>query len=144
MTTHCLIHLLDESIDLLLSIPQITPLNKVLELSCPEAPGRIRQFEWPKKVARLLEVWPHGDDLMYQILHTDDAEFAQVFLDDLVVGQGNALLVDFAIAALVDQVTNCLDGGIAISDVGFDDFEHFRSGFCDFDEDAVVDLEKTE
>jgi hypothetical protein len=35
-----------------------------------------------------------------EVLHTDDAVLAKVLLDDLIVGQRNALLVDLAISAL--------------------------------------------
>ena len=116
----------------------------MLELPRPEPTGRIRQLERPQEVARLLEVRPHGHDLVHQILHADDAELAQVLLDDLVVGQRDALLVDLSISALVDEVADGLDAGVAVGDVGFDYFEHFGCGLCEFDEDAVVDLEETE
>ena len=143
-TTKTLIHLLDQSIDLLLPIPQITPFDKMFELPRSEPPSGIRQLERPKKIARLLEIRPHGHDLMDQIFHADDPELAQVLLDDLIVGQGDALLVDFAVAALVDQVADGLDRRVSVGDVGFDDLEHFGGGFGDFYEDAVVNLEQTE
>ena len=81
---------------------------------------------------------------MNQILHTDDAKFAQVLLDDLVVGEGDSLLIDLSISALVDKIADRLDRGVTIGDVGFDYFEHFGSGFGEFDKDTVVDLEETE
>jgi len=37
-----------------------------------------------------------------QILHTDDAKFAQLLLNDLVIGQGNTLLINLA-AAIMSQ-----------------------------------------
>ena len=136
-----LIHLLDQSIDLLLPISQITPFNEMFEFPRPKPPSGIRQLERPKEITRLLEIRPHGHDLMDQVFHADDPELAQVLLDDLIVGQGNALLVDFAVAALVDQVADGLDRRVSVCDVGFDDLEHFGGGFGDFYEDAVVDLE---
>ena len=114
------------------------------KLPRPEPTRRIRQLKRPEEIARLLEIGPHGHNLVDQVLNADDAEFAQVLLDDLVVGEGDALLVDLAVAALVDEVADGFDGGVAVGDVGFDDLEHFGRGFCDFDEDAVVDLEETE
>ena len=81
---------------------------------------------------------------MHEVFHADNAVFAQVLLDDLVVGQRDALLVDFTVAALVDEVADGLDGRVAVGDVGFDDLKHFGGGFCDFDEDAIVDLEEAE
>jgi len=50
---------------------------------------------------------------MDEIFDTKDVEFAKVRLDDIVVGQGNALLVNLAITALVDQLTDCLQVGLA-------------------------------
>ena len=116
----------------------------MLKFPGPEAAGGITQLEGPEEVARLLEVGAHGEDLVDQILHADDAELAEVLLDDLVVGEGDALLVDFAVAALVDQFAYGFERGVAVGDVGFDDLEHFQGGFGEFDEDAVVDLEESE
>lgn len=116
----------------------------MLELSRPEATRGIRQLEWPQEVARLLEVGPHSHNFMHQILHTDDAEFAQVLLDDLVIGEGNSLLVHLSVSSLVDKVADGFYARVPIGDVGFDDLEHFGSSFGKFDEDAVVDLEETE
>ena len=138
-----LVHLLEQRIDLLLPIPQIAPLDEMLELPRPEAARRVRQLERPQEVARLLEVRPHGHDLVHQIFHADDAEFAQVLLDDLVVGEGDTLLVDLSVSALIDEVSDAFHAWVAVGDVGFDHFEHFGSGFGEFDEDAVVDLEET-
>ena len=81
---------------------------------------------------------------MYQILHANDAEFAQILFDNLVVGERDTLLVDLSVAALVDEIADALHARIAVRDIGFDDFEHFGSSFGEFDKDAVVDLEETE
>ena len=81
---------------------------------------------------------------MDQILHADDTVFSKIILDDLVVGEGNALLVDFAVAALVDEGADGLEVRVAVGDVGLDDLEHFRCGLCEADEDAVVDLEEAQ
>ena len=116
----------------------------MLELPRPESTRRIRQLEWPQKVARLLEIWPHGYNLMHQIFHADDTEFAEVLFDDLVVREGDSLLVDLSVSTLVNEVANGLHTGVAVGDVGFDYFEHFRSSFGKFDEDTIVDLEETE
>lgn len=144
MPTSRLIHLLDQRIDLLLSIPQIPTLDEMLELPRPEPTRRIRQLERPQKVARLLEIGPHGHNLMHQILHADDAEVAKVLLDDLVIGEWDPLLIDLPISTLVDEVADGLHGGVTIGDVRFDDFEHFGCRFGDFDKDTVVNLEETE
>lgn len=116
----------------------------MLELSRSEPSSRIAKLERPQEVTRLLEVCPNGEDLMDQILHAHDTVLAQMILDDLVVGEGDTLLVDLAVAALVDEFADGLEVGVAVGDVGFDNLEHFRGGFCEADEDAVVDLEETE
>ena len=136
-----LVHLLDQRIDLILAVPQITTLDKVLELSRPETAGRVAQLERPEEVARLLEIWPHGDQLVDEILHAHDAILAQVIFDQLVVGKGDTLLVDLAVATFVDEFADGLEGRIPVGDIGFDDLEHLPGGFCETDEYSVVDLD---
>lgn len=116
----------------------------MLELTGTEASGRVAQLEGPKEIASLLEVGPHGDDFVDKILDADDAVLAQVVLDEGVVGQRDALLVDFAVPALVDEFAHRLHGRVAVGDVRFDDAEHFHGGFGESDEDAVVDLQEAE
>ena len=116
----------------------------MLEFSRSESSGGVAQLKWPQKVARLLEVGPDGQNLMDKILHAHDAVFTQVLLDDLVVGEGDALLVDFSVATLVDKIADGLEGRVTVGNVGLDNLEHFRGSFRKADEDAVVDLEETE
>ena len=116
----------------------------MLELPRPEPTSRVAQLEWPQKVTSLLEIWPHSNNLMDQVLHTDDAKFTQLLLDDLVIGERYTLLVDLSVAALIDEVADGFDAGVAVGDIGFDYFEHFGGGFGEFDEDAIVDLEEAE
>ena len=116
----------------------------MLKLPRPKPASRIRQFERPQKIARLLEIRSHSHNLMHQILHTDDTIIAQLLLDDGVVGESDTLLIDFAVAALIDEVADGFDGGVAVGDVRFDDLEHFGGGLCKADEDAVVDLDEAE
>ena len=116
----------------------------MLELPRSETTSGVAQLERPKEVTGLFEVRSDGGNLVDQVFHTDDAELAQVVLDQLVVGEGDALLVDLAIAALVDEFTNGLEVGVPVSDVWVHDGEHLLGGFGQADEDAVVQLEKTE
>ena len=81
---------------------------------------------------------------MHQIFHADDAEFAKVLFDDLVIGERDPLLVNLSISTLVDEVADGLHGGVTIGNVGLNDFKHFGGSFGDFDKDTVVDLEETE
>ena len=114
------------------------------KLPRPKPTRRITQLERPQEVARLLEIRSHGKNLVDQILHADDPVFSKVILNDLVVGERDALLVDFAVAALIDEGADGLEVRIAIGDVGLDDLEHFGGGLREADEDAVVDLEEAQ
>ena len=139
-----LVHLLDQSVDVLLSVANVTTLDKVLEFPGAEATSRVGQLEGPQEVAGLLEVGANGEDLVDQILHTHDAVLAQVVLDELVVGESNALLIDLAISTLVDELSDSLEVGVAVGNVGVDNGEHLLGGLGQLDEDTVVDLEETE
>jgi hypothetical protein len=137
-------HLLDKSIDVLLPVTKITSFDVMLELPRSETAGRVAQLEWPEEVACLLEVGSDRGDLVDQVFHADDTEFAQVVFDQLVVGEWDALLVDLAIASLVDELTDGLEVWVAIGNVRVDDGEHLLRGFSQADEDAVVDLQETQ
>lgn len=138
------IHLLDQRIDILLPIPQIAALDEMLELPRPEAAVGIAQLERPEEIAGLLEVGPHRHDLVHQVLHADHPVLAQVLLDERVVRQRDALLLDLAVAALVDEVAHRFRGRVPVRDVGLDDLEHLGRRLGETDEDAVVDLEQAQ
>lgn len=116
----------------------------MLELASAEATVGVRQLEGPQEVAGLLEVGSDGEDLVDQILNTDKAVLSKRFLDQLVVGQRNALLVDLAISALVDELADRLQVGITIGDPRVDNGQHLLRGLGQLDEDTIVDLEETE
>lgn len=81
----------------------------MLELAGPEATGRIAQLEGPKEIAGLFEIGSDGEDLVDQVLHAHDAIIPKVGLDQLVVGQRDALAVNLAVTALVDKVAHGFD-----------------------------------
>ena len=143
-TTISLVHLSHKSVDVLLPVTEITALDVVLELACPEATSGVGQLEWPQEVAHLLEVGTDSEDLVNHVFHTDNTKLAKVLLDQLVVGERNSLLVDLAISTLVDELTDGLQVGVAIGDVGVDDCKHLLCGFGEFDEDTIVDLKESE
>ena len=142
--SNSLIHLLDQRVDLIFPVAQITALHKVLELSRPETSCRVAQLERPQEVAGLLEVGSDGEDLVDQVLHTDDSVLAQVVFDESIVSQRDALLLDLAVSTLVDQFANGLQVGVSIGDVRLDDLEHFQGSFCQANKDTVVDLKESE
>jgi len=114
------------------------------ELASAETTSWVAELEWPEEVGGLLEVGADGVDLVDQILHADDAVLAEVGLDDGVVGKSNALLVDFSISTLVDELTDSLQVGVTVSDPWLDNLQHLKSSLGHADKDTIVDLEKTE
>lgn len=134
----------DQRVDLLFAVAQVTTLNEVLEFSRAEATVGVAELEGPKEVGGLLEVGADSDDLVNEILHADDTVLAEALLDDGIVGQGNALLVDLAVPALVDELLHALEVGVTVGNPGLDDLDHLSGSLGDTDEDTVVDLEKTE
>lgn len=139
-----LVHLADEAVDVLLTVTVVTTLDEVLELAGVEATSGVGELEGPQEVVGLLEVGANGVDLVDKILHADNAVLAEVLLNDLVVGEGNTLLVDLSVTALVDELTDGLEVGVTVGNVGVDDGQHLLGSLGKTDEGTVVDLEQTE
>ena len=139
-----LVHLADESVDVLLTVTSVTTLDEMLDLAGVEATVGVGELEGPEEVVGLLEVGANGVDLVHQVFHADNAVLAEVLLNDLVVGKSNALLVDLSVATLVDELTDSLEVGVTVGDVGVDNSQHLLGGLGETDEDTVVDLEQTE
>lgn len=139
-----LVHLGDELVDVLFPVSEVTTLDEVLELAGLEATGRVGQLEGPQEVGGLLEVGADGVDLVDQILNADNAVLAKALLDDLVVGESNALLVDLSVTTLVDELTDSLERWVAVCDVWLDGLDHLAGSLGELDEDTGVDLEETE
>ena len=139
-----LVHLADESVDVLLTVTSVTTLDEVLDLAGVEATVGVGELEGPEEVVGLLEVGANGVDLVDQVFHADNAVLAEVLLNDLVVGKSNALLVDLSVATLVDELTDGLEVGVTVGDEGVDNGQHLLGGLGETDEDTVVDLEQTE
>ena len=51
---------------------------------------------------------------MDEVFHGEDVVFAKCLFDDTVAGKRNALLVDLAVATLVDEFTNGLEVRLAV------------------------------
>jgi hypothetical protein len=114
------------------------------ELPWAEATGRGAKLEWPEEVGGLLEVGADGVDLVDEVLDADNAELAEVLLDQLVVGDRQTLLVDLSVTALVDKLTDGLQVRVTVSDERLDDLQHLGGGLGEPDENTIVDLEETE
>ena len=121
----------------------VTTLVEVQELLAEATVGG-GQLEGPEEVGALLEVGSDGVDLVDQILDGEDIELAEDLLDLLVLHQRNALLVQLSESTLVDQLTDGLEVGVTVGDVGLDQTEHLHSGLVQAHEDGVVDLAQAE
>lgn len=75
---------------------------------------------------------------------TDDTVFAELLLDDRVVGDGDAGAVNLGVTALVDEFADGFEVDLAVGDVRLDEGEHLLGGLGDADKDTVVDLEEAE
>jgi hypothetical protein len=139
-----LVHASNELVDELLAVTKVTSLDEVPELPWAETASGRGQLEWPQKVGGLLEVGANSVDLVDEVLDADNAELAEVLLDEVVVGDREALLVDLSVTALVDKLTDGLQVGVTVCDERLDDLQHLCGGLGEPDEDTVVDLEKTE
>ena len=102
-------HLHDKRVDLLGAVASIAALVEVEKLLLESAVGG-RELEWPEKVGGFLEVGADSEDLVNEILAADDVLLAKDFLDNLVIGDGDALLVDLAKAPLVHESPHGLEG----------------------------------
>jgi len=139
-----LIHLANESVDVLLTVTSVTTLDEVAELASVETTSRVGELEGPQEVGSLLEVGANSVDLVDKILNADNAVLAEVLLDDLVVREGDTLAVDLAVTTLVDELADGLQVGVTIGDVWVDDGEHLRGSLVQADENTIVDLEQTQ
>merc|ERR1719220_1355296 len=96
-------HASQQLVDFLLPLAVVAAVDEVVVLLPPPAVGRV-ELEVPQEVVGLLEGGPHGEDLVDEILHTDDVEFAQGLLNYAVVGQRRASALNLAESTLVDQL----------------------------------------
>ena len=115
----------------------------MLELASLKATSRVAKLEWPEEITCLLEIGSDSDNLVDQILHADDAIFAKVVFDQLIVCKRNALLIDLAISAFVDELAHGLERWVTVGNPRLHNFEHFPGCLCETHKYAIVDLEQT-
>ena len=58
------------------------------------SPSWVVQLEGPQEVGSILEVGSNSEDLVDQILNTDDSQLAQLVLNDVVGGDGSSVSID--------------------------------------------------
>ncbi|GMF20350.1 unnamed protein product [Phytophthora fragariaefolia] len=135
--------LLDELVDFSATVAGVTALGEVQQLLGVAAVGG-RQLEGPQEVGGLLEVLADREDLVDQVLDTDDADVAQGLLDHRVVRQRDTLATDLAESTLVDQLAGDLKVGVAVRDERLHQAQHVDGGLVELDEHAVLDLAQTQ
>jgi len=136
-------HSVEEGRDVLASVTGVTSLDEVGELSvspstceitretkisAPTTRVRTRnmsgltvgvgELEGVKEGGGGLEVGSAGDQLVDQVLNTDEAVLAQSLLDDRVVVQGDPLSGDLGVTSLVDELLDGLEVGLTIGEEG--------------------------
>jgi hypothetical protein len=127
----------------MLAVTSITTLNEMVPLAVVAALGG-GQLEGPQEGVGLLEVGTNSVDLVDDILNADDTNSAQSLLNDIIGGDGNTLSINLGKSALVDQLANGLQVGVAIGDEGLNQTEHLDGWGVKTHESGVVDLEETE
>src|SRR3954452_15170868 len=95
-------------------------------------------LEWPQEVGSLLEVGTDGEDLVNQILHADNAVLAKAVLNDGVIGESDALLVDLSVSTLVNKLAGGLQVGVSIGNPWLDDLKHLKGSLGHANKDTVV------
>lgn len=102
------------------------------------------QFEGPHGVVDLLEVGATSEKFVDQIFNTDASFVLQVVFNNHIIRKGDTAFVDLQVTTLVDQVTDSLEGGGTVGDIGFHLLEHVESGGVDTDQSGVVDLTESQ
>merc|ERR1719291_1266572 len=126
-------------IDLVLTAAKVTTLDEVVDL-LPPPTSRGVQLEGPQEVGGILEVGSNGQNLVDEILHTDDAELAQGALNQIIGGDGGAVAVDLYKSTLVHQLAHRLEVRSSPGDVRLTDPEHVDGSLVQLDEHPVVYL----
>lgn len=127
---YTLVHAADQTVDVELAVAGVTAFDEVSELALSKAAVGAGQLEGPEELVGLLEVGTGGVDLVHEVLDGDDAELAELLLDDGIVAQRDALTVNLGVTTLVDELTDSLQVGLAVGDVGLDQLQHLLSGLC--------------
>jgi hypothetical protein len=137
-------HLLNQTIDKLLTVAILTTLNEMDGFLAGKATSRVAQAKGPQERVGLLEVGSNGHDLMDQVLHADDAVLAEGRLNHRIVRDGDALLVDLGKAALVAEFAHRLEVGVAPGHKGAHPLQHLEGGLVELDEDARIDAREAQ
>jgi len=157
-----LVHLADETIDVILTVTIISSLVIMDGLLPQSSSGRV-ELEGPQEVVGFFEVGSDGVDFVDEILNADDSVLSKSLFNDTVVVEGNPLPVHLGVSSLVDEFLDALKIGVSmgggqkaghmelklkiklpIGEIGFSHTDHVDGSLVQPDESPIVDLTKTE
>jgi len=138
-------HPLDQGIDFLFPISEVTTFNIMASLVSPSSTW-IAELEVPQESVYSLEGWSYGENLVNDIFETDDSLVlaTQVTSDGLICYQGDTTSIDFEKTSLVDESANGFKVRVSPGDVGLGNAKHIQSSLVQFDKCGIVDLAKSE
>jgi len=136
-------HLVNEFIDVLLTVAPVTTLDEGMAFNVESSLGCV-ELEGPQEVVGLLEVWTTVRYLMDQVFHAYYPMLPQMLLDLLVRLDRNPGTGLLHVSALVNQLRHHLHAWISVGDVGLDKFQHLGSGFAELHKDAIVELSESQ
>jgi len=137
-----LVHFLDQIVDILFSVTEVTSLDKVVGDFSP-ASSWAGKFDWVQVVVDSLEVFADGVDFVDQIFDAVDTIFAHGFFDDVVVGDLDPLSVNLDGTSFVDHVLDGFLGWVSPSDEWITNSQHLEGGGVQSDENGVSDLSES-
>lgn len=80
---------------------------------------------------------------MDEILGGSNTVLAELTLNNAVVGEWDSALVNLSIPSLVDEVSDGLLAGVAISNVGFNSSDHVDGSLVESNKGSVVQLSQS-
>ena len=118
-------HSLDKLVDLLSTVSCLSTLEEVNELGLVgESTTGAGKLEWPQKVVGFLEVRSNSGKFVNEVSTALDSKGSNTLLNDRVVGNRNALLVELSESTLVHELLDGGSGGVTVSDIRLNKTEH--------------------
>mmetsp|Transcript_1140 Transcript_1140/g.2293 ORF Transcript_1140/g.2293 Transcript_1140/m.2293 type:complete len:260 (+) Transcript_1140:136-915(+) len=138
-------HFLDKLVDLFSSGTGFSSLHKVKKLGLGrESSLGVGKLEGPQEVVDGLEVGSNSVNLIDQVSSALDTNRRKSLSNDLVVTNGDTLLVDLSESTLPDELLDGLSGGVSVGDIRFNQSQHTNGSFVQTDKGSIVQLTKTE
>ena len=85
----------------------------------------------------------NSSDFVDEILSGSNSVLTELTLNNAVVGEWDSALVNLSVASFVDEVSDSLLAGVAISNVRFNSSDHVDGGLVESNKGAVVQLSQS-